>query len=65
VKNPQFHKWAKHIRVQYHLVREQEHDREIVIESYRPQQQTTNMLTKPLLWAKHKQYVSKIGLAAA
>jgi len=53
-KNPQFHKRAKHIGVQYHSIREQVRDREITVKSCRTQQQTTNVLTKPLPWAKHK-----------
>jgi len=65
VKNPQFHKQAKHIGLQYHSVREQVQDGEITIESCRTQQQTADVPTKPLPQAKHKQHVAKIGLAVA
>jgi hypothetical protein len=64
-KNPQFHKRAKHIGVQYHSIREQVRKEEITVESCRTQQQTADMLTKPLPWAKHKQHVAEMGLAAA
>jgi len=64
-KNPQFHKRTKHIGVQYHSIREQVQKEEITIESCRTQQQTTDMLTKPLPWVKHKQHVAEMGLAAA
>jgi len=64
-KNLQFHKWAKHIGVQFHSVREQVQKGEIVVESCRTQQQTADVLTKPLPRAKHKQHVTKMGLAAA
>jgi len=65
VKNPQFHKQAKHIRVQYHSIREQVQKGEITVESCRTQQQTTDVLTKPLPQVKHKQHVAEMGLAAA
>jgi len=64
-KNPQFHKWAKHIRVQYHSIREQVQKGEITVKSCRTQQQTADVLTKPLPQAKHKQHVTEMGLAAA
>ncbi len=64
-KNPQFHKWAKHIGVQYHSIREQVRKGEITVESCRTQQQTADVLTKPLPWVKHKQHVAEMGLAAA
>ncbi len=47
-KNPQFHKRAKYIGVQYHSIREQVQKGEIIVESCRTQQQTTDVLTKPL-----------------
>jgi hypothetical protein len=65
LKNPQFHKRAKHIGVQYHSIREQVRKEEITVESCRTQQQTADVLTKPLPRAKHKQHVAKMGLAAA
>jgi hypothetical protein len=66
-KNSQFYKRAKHIGVQYHSIREPEKVREgeITVESCRSQQQTVDVLIKPLLQAKHKQHVTKIGLAVA
>jgi len=65
MKNLQFHKQAKHIEVQFHSIKEQVQDRRIIVESCRSQQQTADVLTKPLPWAKHKQHVAEIGLAAA
>ena len=64
-KNPQFHKWVKHIGTQFHSVKEQVQDGVITIESIRSQQQTVDMLTKPLPQLKHRQYVGEMGLAAA
>jgi hypothetical protein len=64
-KNPQFHKRAKHIGVQYHSIREQVRKEEITVESCRTQHQTADVLTKPLPQAKHKQHVTEMGLAAA
>jgi len=34
-------------------------------ESIRSQQQTTDVLTKPLPWLKHKQHIGEMGLAVA
>ena len=64
-KNPQFHKRAKHIGVQYHSIREQVQEGKITVETCRTQQQTADVLTKPLPRAKHKQHVAEMGLAAA
>jgi hypothetical protein len=64
-KNPQFHKQAKHIGTQFHSVKEQVQDGVITIESIRSQQQTADVLTKPLPRPKHRQHVGKMGLAAA
>jgi hypothetical protein len=52
-KNPQFHKRSKHIDLQYHSIREQVQQREIIVESCRTNNQTTDVLTKPLAHAKH------------
>jgi len=64
-KNPQFHKRAKHIGTQFHSVKEQVQEGVVTIESVRSQQQTADVLTKPLPWLKHKQHVSEMGLAVA
>jgi hypothetical protein len=64
-KNPQFYKRAKHIGVQFHSVKEQVKEGKIVVESCRTQQQTTDVLTKALPWAKHKQHVAEMGLSSA
>jgi hypothetical protein len=64
-KNPQFHKRAKHIGTQFHSVKEQVQDGVITIESVRSQQQTADVLTKPLPRPKHRQHVGEMGLTAA
>jgi hypothetical protein len=64
-KNPQFHKRAKHIDLQYHSIREQVREGEIIVESCRSHSQTADVLTKPLPRAKHKQHTAKMGLASA
>ena len=64
-KNPQFHKWSKHIDLQYHSIREQVQQGEITVESCRTNNQTANMLTKPLACAKHWQHTARMGLALA
>ena len=65
LKNPQFHKRAKHIGTQFHSVKEQVRKGVVTIESVRSQQQTADVLTKPLPQPKHKQHVSEMGLAVA
>ena len=64
-KNPQFHKQSKHIGLQYHSIREQVHKGEIIVENCRTQNQTADVLTKPLPRAKHRQHTAEMGLALA
>jgi hypothetical protein len=64
-KNPQFHKRAKHIELQFHAVREQVQKGEITVESCRSHSQTADVLTKPLPRAKHKQHTAEMGVASA
>jgi len=64
-KNLQFHKRSKHIELQYHSIREQVQKGEIIVESCRTNNQTADMLTKPLACAKHKQHTAGMGLVLA
>jgi len=64
-KNLQFHKRSKHIELQYHLIREQVQKGKIIVKSCRTNNQTADMLTKPLARAKHKQHTAGMGLASA
>jgi hypothetical protein len=64
-KNPQFHKRSKHIGLQYHSIRQQVQEGEIIVENCRTHEQTTDVLTKPLPRAKHKQHTAEMGLASA
>jgi hypothetical protein len=64
-RNPQFHKRAKHIELQYHSIREQVQRGTITVESCRTNNQTADVLTKPLPRIKHKQHVAEMGLASA
>ncbi len=64
-KNPQFHKRSKHIELQYHSIREQVQKGEIIVKSCRTNNQTADVLTKPLARAKHKQHTAGMGLASA
>ena len=64
-KNPQFHKRSKHIGLQYHSIREQVHKGEIIIKNCRTQNQTADVLIKPLPRAKHKQHTAEMGLVSA
>ena len=65
LKNPQFHKRSKHVDLQYHSIREQVQRGEINIKSCRTNNQTTDMLTKPLARAKHWQHTARMGLVLA
>jgi hypothetical protein len=65
MKNPQFHKRSKHIGLQYHSIREQVHKGEIIVENCRTQNQTVDVLTKPLPRAKHRQHTAEMGLVSA
>ena len=61
MKNPQFHKRSKHIGLQYHSIREQVHKGEIIVKNCRTQNQTMDVLTKPLPHAKHRQHKDGYG----
>jgi hypothetical protein len=62
-KNPQFHQRAKHIEIKYHSIRQMIKQNKVVVENCRGQQQTADVLTKPLPRAKHKQHTFEMGLA--
>ena len=52
-KNPQFHKWSKHIEIRWHWVRDLVQEGTINVESCRDPDQTADVLTKALPCPKH------------
>ena len=62
-RNPQFHKWSKHIDIRWHWVHDLNEQKVIEIESCRDPEQTADVLTKGLAKPKHQKHVSKMGLA--
>jgi len=61
-KDPQFHQWSKHINIKYQAIHEWVAKGFVCIESCRDQDQTADILTKPLPRVKHKKHVSEMGL---
>jgi len=65
VKNPVFHKRAKHIAIHWHWVCDLVQDTVIDFESVRNLEQTADILTKALSGFKHKKHVKEMGLVSA
>ena len=64
VKNPQFHKRAKHIATRWHWIRDLVTSNKLEIENCRDPEQTADVLTKPLPRPKHCKHVSEMGQAS-
>ena len=63
--NPELHKKTKHIEVKYHYVREQQQKKEIKIEYVPTNQQTADILTKPLAGATFREMSERLGVKEA
>jgi hypothetical protein len=61
--NLQFHKWAKHIKIRWHWVRDLMQNGILDIESCRDPEQTADVLTKGLPQPKHIKHITEMGLA--
>jgi Reverse transcriptase (RNA-dependent DNA polymerase) len=61
-KNPLYHKRTKHIDTKYHWVREKVQAEIISAESCRTENQTADILTKPLAREKHVKHATEMGL---
>jgi hypothetical protein len=64
VKNPVHHDRSKHIDVRFHLIREYQNTRQIVVEFIRTEEQLADVLTKPLEREKFRELCSKIGICS-
>ena len=64
-RNPQFHKRAKHVAVQWHWVRDLVEQDVLKIESCRDPEQTADVLTKALPRPKHQKHTREMGLMTA
>src|SRR6266850_4291524 len=62
-KDPQFHQRSKHINIKYQAIRDWVANGIVHIESCCDQDQTADIMTKPLPRAKHKKHVSEMGIA--
>src|SRR5258707_4592507 len=62
-KNPLYHKRTKHIDTKFHWIREKVQIGRISVESCRTDDQTADILTKPLTRDKHIKHVTGMGLA--
>ena len=64
-KDPKFHQRSKHIDIKWHAIRDMIREKSIMTESCQDYQQTTDIMTKALPCAKHKQHVHEMGVAPA
>jgi len=64
-KNPQFHKWSKHIAIHWHFIREKYHEKAIEIIDVCDPQNTADILTKALTLDVHSRYTTGLGLHSA
>jgi len=62
-KDPQFHQRSKHIDIKYQAIHKWVAKGFVHIESCRDQDQTADILTKPLPRVKHKKHVLEMGLS--
>jgi hypothetical protein len=63
-KNPEFHSRTKHIRIQYHFVRQCVADNELKIIYIATEDMIADILTKPLLRVQHQRLCEALGLRA-
>ncbi|BET01094.1 Reverse transcriptase (RNA-dependent DNA polymerase) [Nesidiocoris tenuis] len=61
-QNPEFHRRTKHIRIRHFFVRELVTSGEIKVEKISTQDQTADILTKPLHKPRHEILCKKLGL---
>jgi len=64
-KNPQFHKYSKHINICWHWVHKLVEEGTITIEDCHDPEQTADVLMKALPHQKHNKHVAKMGLTLA
>lgn len=62
IKNPEFHKRTKHIDVRYHFIREKFEDGFFDLVYIASDEQKADVLTKPLVNAKHQYNCKLLGL---
>lgn len=62
VRNPQFHKKAKHIATKWHWIRDQVQNETIEIESCRDPDQMADILMKAIARPKHKKHLEGMGI---
>lgn len=64
VKNPEFHKRSKHIEIRYHFVREKFNNGEIVVEHVDGENQTADIMTKPLVRVRFNKIKDMLGVVS-
>jgi hypothetical protein len=62
VKDPQFHKRAKHIAIRWHYVREMYKAKMIEVVDVRDPQNTADIFTKALTWDTYSRHVEGLGM---
>jgi hypothetical protein len=57
-----FHERLKHIEIKYYFIRDKVQEREVKIQYIPTDEQTTNILTKPLCRIKFSYFREKMGI---
>jgi hypothetical protein len=65
VKDPQFHKRAKHIAIRWHYMREKHKDRVIEVIDVCDPQNTADIFTKALTWETFSRHRLGLGVCSA
>src|SRR5579871_6578245 len=60
--NPEYHKWSKHINIQYHFIREKIEEKKIELEYCKTSKIIADIMTKSLSKEKHKKFVNQMGI---
>jgi hypothetical protein len=61
-KNPMFHDRSKHIKIKYYFIRDKLHKGEVILQYISTDEQTIDILTKPLFKIKFAYLRDKLGL---
>jgi hypothetical protein len=64
-ENPQYHQRTKHFDVKLHYIRERVNEKEIKVDYCPTAQMVADIMTKPLVRARHAQHCEGLGITLA
>ena len=62
MKNPEYHKWSKHINIQYHFIWEKIKEKKIKLEYCETLKIVADIMTKSLSKEKHERFIKQMGM---